>query len=79
MVNIQDIPHSFAASGKIGLDNNKFDGTKLPMVVCTSPNHNRWYRLSLSPESATRNSASFQPQIARLTPQSRDESVHGRQ
>ena len=79
MVIIQDIPPSLAASANIGLENNKFDGTKLPMVVCTSLNHNRWYESSLSSESTTPYSPSFQPQIARIAPQSRDGSVHGRQ
>jgi hypothetical protein len=41
MVNSQDIPRSLAASGNIRFENNKFDGTKLPMVVRAPLDHNR--------------------------------------
>jgi hypothetical protein len=71
MVNSQHFPRSLDTSDDIRFENNKFDGTKLPMVVATSQNHNRWYELPLSPESTDRSSASFQPQIARIAPESR--------
>ncbi len=49
MVTNLDIPCSFDASGKTRFEKHEFDGTKLPMVVCTSLNHNRWYIWPFSP------------------------------
>jgi hypothetical protein len=39
------------ASCNIRLENNKFDGTKLPMVVSTSLNRDMWYEFRTSPDS----------------------------
>jgi hypothetical protein len=75
MVNSQHIPTSLDASGTIRFENNKFDGTKLPLVVCTSLNHDKWYELQLCPESTNRNSASFQPWTA---PESRQGAAYVR-
>ena len=76
MVNTQHISRSPDASGNILFESNKFDGTKLPLVVCALVNHNGWYKLPIFPESIARNSASFQPQIARIAPESRQEDAH---
>jgi hypothetical protein len=78
MANSHNFPRSLDASGNIRVENIKFDGTKLPMVVCTSLTHNRWYKLPLFPQSTNRNSASFQPQIARIAPESRHGDAHVR-
>jgi hypothetical protein len=75
VINRQHTPPSLDASGNIRFENTKFDGTKLPLVVCASLNHNRWYKL---PTFTNRNSASFQPQIAPIAPESRQEDAHVR-
>jgi hypothetical protein len=78
MGNSRHTPRSLDASGNIRIENNKFDGTKVPMVVSTSLNHNRWNKLPFSLESTNRNSASFQPPIDRITPESRQGTAHVR-
>jgi|SRR5258708_29377952 hypothetical protein len=60
MGNTQHTPRSLDASGNIRFENNKFDGTKLPLVVSTSLNHSRWYELPLSLDSTISNLASIQ-------------------
>jgi hypothetical protein len=71
MGNRQHTPRSLDASGNIRFENTKFDGTKLPMVVCRSLDYNLWYKSPLSRPSINRNLASFQPQIAWIAPESR--------
>jgi hypothetical protein len=78
MVNRQRTPRSLDASGNIRFENTKFDGTKLPLVVWASLNHNRWYELQLSLETTDRNSASSPPQIAPIAPESRQKAAHVR-
>ena len=64
------------ASGNIRFESTEFDGTKLAIVVCASPNHNVWYKSPLFPESTKCCSPSSKAQIAPIAPESRNGDAH---
>jgi hypothetical protein len=59
-----------SASGIAAFLKIKFDGTKLPVVVCPSPDHNRWCKIPLKPQRPFRNRPRGEPGAAeqRLMP-----------